>query len=162
GRIAEAVEQAAGLTAGRVSVIAQVGRGAPQRLEFSTRGACPVCGFRLSHALEPRHFSFNTHAGACPDCDGLGTRLACQPELLVTHPDRPLQEGALHGKLSRYLVKGQGYYEHLLRTVARAHRIDIDKPFDELNENQQALLLSGTGARKTYQVEIKKSRSSAE
>ena len=64
-------------------------------------------------------------------------------------------------QLSRYLVKGQGYYEHLLRTVARAHRIDIDRPFEQLNEKQQALLLSGTGARKSYQVEIKKSRSSA-
>jgi excinuclease ABC subunit A len=162
GRIAEAVEQAAGLTAGRVSVVAQPGRGEARRLEFSTRGACPVCGFRLGHALEPRHFSFNTHAGACTDCDGLGMRLACQPELLVTHPERSIGEGALHGKLERYLVKGQGYYEHLLRTVARLHRINLDQPFHALTQKQQALLLTGEGARPTYKVEIRKSRSSAE
>jgi excinuclease ABC subunit A len=161
-RIAEAVEQAAALTAGRVSVIAQPAKGEPVRLEFSTRGACPTCGFRLEHPLEPRHFSFNTHVGACEACDGLGSKPACDPELLIAHPERPLTDGAISSRIGRYLVKGQGYYEHLLRTVARSHRIDLDKPFSSLTERQRELLLTGQGARKEYAVEIQKTRGSAE
>ncbi len=159
-RVAEAVEQAAELSGGRVSVLAD--GAAPRRLEFSTRGACPTCGFRLKQELEPRHFSFNTLAGACPECDGLGLRPACDPALLIEHPERPLCDGAIRSKLGRYLVKGQGYYEHLLRTVARAHRIDLERPFQSLSERQRALLLSGEGARAEYNVEIRKSRTRAE
>jgi excinuclease ABC subunit A len=159
-RLAEALEQAAAAGEGRVSVLEREGAGV--RLEFSTRGACPTCGFRLEHALEPRHFSFNTHVGACADCDGLGARPACDPALLVEHPERPLYEGALDSKLARYLIKGQGYYEHLLRTVARVHKIDLEKPFHALTQRKRDLLLHGTGARAHYTVQIHKSRGSAE
>jgi excinuclease ABC subunit A len=159
-RLAEALEQAAAAADGRVSVLAR--DGAAERLEFSTRGACPTCGFRLEHALEPRHFSFNTHVGACPDCDGLGARPACDPALLVERPELPLYEGALDAKLGRYLIKGQGYYEHLLRTVAEEHRIDLDRPFGALTQRQRDLILHGQGARAQYTVVIHKSRGSAE
>ena len=92
-----------------------------ERHDFSTRGACTTCGFQLDEELEPRHFSFNTHVGACPGCDGLGARWECDEALFVDHPERPLvaseggEKTAVGGKLGRYLTKGKGYYEYLLR-----------------------------------------------
>ncbi len=168
GRLAEAIEQAEAL-GGRVSVLVKGGEDAPARSEYSTRGACTRCGFRLEEALEPRHFSFNTHAGACPGCDGLGVRWRCDPALLIDHPERPLLDDgraengssagappAIGGRLGRYLTKGKGYYEHLLRTVAREHGIDLSRPFRSLGEDAHELLLSGRGARPSYRVQIEK------
>jgi len=163
-RIAEAVEQAEGLSGGRVSVVvrARSGAGPLRRIEFSTRGACTECGFRLEEELEPRHFSFNTHVGACSACDGLGELWQCDPGKLVDRPDRPLcsraaeTETAISGKLGRYLTKGKGYYEALLRTVARSHGIDLERPFGELSASARELLLSGKGARARYSVRVEK------
>ncbi|MEM1449653.1 MAG: excinuclease ABC subunit UvrA, partial [Planctomycetota bacterium] len=151
-RIAEAVEQAATAAHGRVSILV---KGGP-RLEYSTHGACTQCGFQLSAPLEPRHFSFNTHVGACKTCDGIGSIFRADPAKLITDPTRPLTDGAIGGKLGRYLVKGKGYYEMLLRTVAKAHRINLDKPLGKLTEKQHALLLRGDGAREKYDVRVSK------
>jgi excinuclease ABC subunit A len=162
-RLVEAIEQAESIAGGRVSVVTRAGKGAEAtRLEYSTHGACTQCGFQLSEPLEPRHFSFNTHVGACPGCDGLGEHWRCSAALLVTHPERALVGsgedggGAIGGKLGRYLTKGKGYYEHLLRTVAEEHGIDLERPFGTLPDAQQALLLAGTGAKASYQVRIEK------
>ncbi|TDJ69928.1 MAG: excinuclease ABC subunit A, partial [Planctomycetota bacterium] len=151
-RIAEAVEQAAMVAHGRVSVVIEGG----ERLEYGTNGACTECGFQLEAELEPRHFSFNTHVGACESCDGLGKRLACEPDLLVTDPTRAITEGAIGGKLGRYLTKGKGYYENLLRTVAKRHGIEIDAPFDSLTRKQRDLILFGQGARASYRVSMER------
>ncbi|MEM7309741.1 MAG: excinuclease ABC subunit UvrA [Planctomycetota bacterium] len=157
-RIAEAVEAAEHLTGGRVSALVK-GRGG--RVEFSTRGVCTKCGFRLEEDLEPRHFSFNTHVGACIECDGLGERWQCDGELLIDRASLGLIDAdggktAISGKLGRYLTKGKGYYEYLLRTVARSHRINLERPFERLSEKHQALLLHGVGARERYRVDIEK------
>ncbi|MEW6073320.1 MAG: excinuclease ABC subunit UvrA [Planctomycetota bacterium] len=158
-RVAEAVEGAEALAGGRVAVqLAGGGR----RLDFATLGLCPRCGFRLAEELEPRHFSFNTHVGACPACAGLGESWTADPALLVDHPERPLvaaEEGsptAIGGKLGRYLTKGKGYYEHLLRRVAAAHQIDLARPFRSLSKAARDLLLFGRGARPDYRVQIAK------
>jgi excinuclease ABC subunit A len=179
-RVAEAVEQAGTIASGRVSALAREQpakretkapatrsksgprAAAGERLDFSTAGACPVCGFRLEHKLDPRHFSFNTHAGACPECDGLGHRVQCDPELLISHPQRSLEDGAISARFGRYLTKGKGYYEHLLRTVARHHRIDLGKPFGDLTAAQRALLVRGVGAKAVYHVQIEKSSERAQ
>ena len=161
-RIVEAVEQAEALAGGRVSVVVRGDKGAaPARLELSTKGACTQCGFQLGEPLEPRHFSFNTHVGACPACDGLGEHWRCVPELLVTHPERALVDdeeggGALWGKLGRYLTKGKGYYEFLLRAVAKVHKLELARPLGSLSDAEQALLLEGAGARPSYDVRIAK------
>jgi len=157
-RIAEAVEQAAALAHGRVSAVAKSG----ERIELSTLGTCTECGFRLETRLEPRHFSFNTHVGACEACDGLGSRVQCAEELLVADPTAPLTDGAIAGKLGRYLTKGKGYYEMLLRAVARAHRIDVERPFGELGERERALLLHGEGARASYTVRLERTTTNTE
>ena len=151
-RLAEAIEQGASVAHGRVSV--QLKGGA--RFEYSTKGACTQCGFQLDTELEPRHFSFNTHVGACETCDGLGETVACAGELLVSRPERSILDGAIAGKLGTYLTKGKGYYENLLRTVGRSHRIPLDKPFEELSEKQQALVLLGTEARDSYRVHLER------
>jgi len=147
-RVAEAVEQAEALTGGRIRVRA---KGGVQR-EYATRGVCPQCGFHLPQDIEPRHFSFNTHVGACQQCDGLGEQLQCEEALLISEPDEPLTDGAVPGKLGRYLVKGKGYYELLLRAVAKSHRIDLERPFSRLTDTQRALLAHGIGTRKNYSV----------
>ncbi len=157
-RVAEAVEEAESLSAGRVSVQEKGGA----RSEYSTSGTCPECGFRLTEEMEPRHFSFNTHVGACEVCDGLGEVLHCDHELLIDAPEKPLREGAISGKLGRYLVKGKGFYETLLREVARRHKLDLSKPFERLTPKQQRLIAYGEGARRVYHMTQERQSASVE
>jgi excinuclease ABC subunit A len=160
GRIAEALESGSRIGGGHVSVLEKGGE--CRRAEYTLDGACPECGFRIDDELEPRHFSFNTHVGACPACDGLGDEWRCDPALLIDDADQPLAREeagrpvAITGKLGRYLTKGKGYYEHLLRAVAASHRIDLSRPFSALTEKQRALLLHGEGARASYRVDVVK------
>jgi len=159
-RLAEAIEQAEAVAEGRVSVLIREAGG--RRAEYSTRGACTVCGFYIADDLEPRHFSFNTHVGACPACDGLGQSWQCDGDLLIESPDLALitaagEPSAIGGKLGRYLTKGKGFYEQLLRTVAKVHRIELGKPFAKLSEEQRRLVLVGEGANASYDVVVEKS-----
>ncbi|MDF1797898.1 MAG: excinuclease ABC subunit UvrA [Planctomycetota bacterium] len=163
-RIAEAVEQAESLADGRVSVLVKQKGKASERHEYSLRGNCTQCGFGFEENLEPRHFSFNAHVGACPDCSGLGASWQCDADLLITHPERPLlrAEGgatadtAIAGKIGRYLTKGKGYYEAMLREVAKRHKIDLAQPWRALTKKHQELILFGTGSRKSYSVVVEK------
>ncbi len=157
-RIAEGIEQSAALAHGRVSF--QCAKGL--RLEASTSGACTECGFQLDSALEPRHFSFNTHVGACEQCAGLGETVVCDPDLLVTDDHLALVDGAIGGKLGRYLTKGKGYYETLLRAVARSHRINLNQPIGAMTSKSRDLLLRGVGARATYKVTLTKTTRNTE
>ncbi|MDE0915827.1 MAG: excinuclease ABC subunit UvrA [Planctomycetota bacterium] len=157
-RLAEGIEQAAALAHGRVSF--QYAKGA--RLEASTAGACTECGFQLDSALEPRHFSFNTHVGACRQCSGLGESVVCDPAILVTDPEASLMDGAIGGKLGRYLTKGKGYYETLLRAVARSHRIDLNQSVLGMSKKSLDLLLRGVGARESYKVTLRKTTRNTE
>ncbi len=157
-RLAEAAEGAAAMAQGRVSVVVSGGA----RLEYSTQGACPECGHRLAHRLDPRHFSFNTHAGACPDCDGLGATSRCDAAKLIVDPSLPLQEGALHPKFARYLVKGKGYYEHLFLEVARQHKVRVELAWANLPKAHQELVLHGKGSKPKYEVTIEKESTNAE
>ncbi len=158
GRLAEAVEQAASIAHGRVSYLPARG----ERTEYSTVGACTLCGFQLDSALEPRHFSFNTHVGACQHCSGLGETVVCDASVLIMDPTRALTDGAIGGKLGRYLTKGKGYYETLLRAVAKSHSIRLERPFERLTPKQKALLLNGEGARKSYHVLLKRTTRNTE
>lgn len=162
-RMAEAAEQASALAQGRVGIVIRGPGGvAGERLSFHTQGACSQCGFALEEALEPRHFSFNTHVGACKSCDGLGELKRCMAELLVTEPEKPLVQGAIGSKLGRYLTKGKGFYEFLLRHVAQEHGIDINQPYDKLKKRERDLIMYGRGAKKEYAVEIEKSYRNAD
>ena len=106
---------------------------------FSARFACPECGYSLDE-LEPRLFSFNNPAGACPSCDGLGVKQFFDESRIVQHPELTLGEGAIRGWDRRSV-----YYFHLLKSLAAHYNFDLDTPFDDLTADQQQVILHGSG-----------------
>ncbi len=108
-------------------------------LLFSSRHACPECGFSVP-PLEPRMFSFNNPAGACPTCDGLGFQEFFDPERVVVHPHLSLAGGAVRGWDRR-----NAHYFQLLKSLERHYHFDLEMPWSELPESVQRLLLLGSG-----------------
>src|SRR5512138_241572 len=108
--------------------------------------ACPEHGVSISE-VEPRTFSFNTPQGACPDCQGLGSKLEIDPERIIPDPDRSLNEGAIASMEWSGPKEEGGYYWQALEAAARAYRIDLDKPVRELTPEQMNIILYGTGDR---------------
>ncbi len=118
----------------------------PQDLFFSEHLACPEHGVSLPE-IEPRTFSFNTPHGACPDCQGLGSRLEIDPDLLIPDCDRSLNEGAIVAlEWSSGRDREQsGYYWQMIEAVAHHFHIDMDKPVSELPQEKLDMILRGTG-----------------
>ena len=136
-RLAESFETA--LTLGEdVAVVSLVDDEEADDLVFSARFACPTCGYSISE-LEPRMFSFNNPAGACPDCDGLGVKQFFDPDLVVTDPTLTLAEGAVRGWDRRNV-----YYFHLLTSLAKHYGFDVEKPFGKLTKKQRDAVLFGS------------------
>jgi excinuclease ABC subunit A len=106
---------------------------------FSAKYACPICGYSLRE-LEPRLFSFNNPAGACPACDGLGVKQFFDPARVVVHPELSLASGAIRGWDRRNV-----YYFQLLRSLAKHYGFDMDQPFNELPESLRTIILYGSG-----------------
>ena len=103
---------------------------------YSSSMACPDCGLDVPK-LEPRSFSFNSTYGACPECHGLGSIYDFDPAKVITDWSKPLLDGALGpGSASQYLGK-------LIHLAATRYKIDLSKPFEQLTEKQQNLLLYG-------------------
>jgi excinuclease ABC subunit A len=113
---------------------------AQRELTFSSRHACPVCGYSVP-ALEPKLFSFNNPAGACPSCDGLGVQEFFDPQRVVLHPHLSLAGGAVRGWDRR-----NDHYFHLIQSLARHYGFDIETPWTELPEAVRQVLLHGSGA----------------
>src|SRR5690348_12590473 len=109
---------------------------------FSAKFACPTCNYALSE-LEPRLFSFNNPVGACPKCDGLGSITFFDPKRIVAFPHLSLAGGAIKGWDRR-----NQFYFQLLQSLAKHVGFDIDKPFDELPERVQNVVLYGSGDEK--------------
>ena len=114
-------------------------------LTFSERFACPEHGVGLPE-LQPRVFSFNSPHGACPRCTGLGAQQEIDPDLLVPDPSLSISEGAL----VPWSVGSSSYYESIIQAIAERYEIDVDKPWQELTEEQQNLFLYGTNGDKIY------------
>lgn len=108
-------------------------------LLFSSRFACPHCGYSLLE-LEPRLFSFNNPAGACPSCDGLGVKQYFDPERVVLDGSLSIGAGAIKGWDKRTI-----YYYQMLCAVAKHYGFDIDKAFNKLSHKERDLLLFGSG-----------------
>ena len=107
---------------------------------------CVACEFYQDQPLVPREFSFNSHVGACADCAGLGKTLQVDPGLLVPFHDRPLLEGALvAGPLGSALSRKNGRADRALRAFCEREGIDLARPFGDLSEAQQGLLIEGDG-----------------
>jgi len=136
-RLAESFETALELADGIALVAPMDGSG--EEHTFSARFACTQCGYALSE-LEPRLFSFNNPAGACPTCDGLGVRQFFDPEKIIQHPEATLAEGAIKGWDRRAV-----YYFQLLSSVAEHYDISLDTPWQELPDWFRQVLLYGSG-----------------
>jgi len=106
---------------------------------FSAKFACPQCGSALPD-LEPRLFSFNNPAGACPRCDGLGTVEFFDPRRVVAHPNLSLAGGAIRGWDRR-----NHFYHAMLQSLARHYGFDIEQPWEMLDDNVQQRVLYGSG-----------------
>lgn len=136
-RLAESFETAIELGEGLALVVDMDGE--DEDLVFSSRFACPHCGYSLRE-LEPRLFSFNSPYGACSDCDGLGVRQFFDEQRIVQHPEASLAEGAIRGWDRRSV-----YYYHLLSSLAQHYGFAMDTPFEELDKKHQAIVLHGSG-----------------
>lgn len=136
-RLAESFETALQLTDGLVSMSFMDGD--EEDRTFSAKHACPVCEHSLTE-LEPRLFSFNNPAGACPGCDGLGTSQFFDINKVVQFPEASLAEGAIRGWDRRNL-----YYFHLLQSLSTHYEFSIDTPWQELSPENQKAILYGSG-----------------
>ena len=113
---------------------------------FSEHLSCPEHGISIGE-IEPRTFSFNTPHGACPDCQGLGSKLEIDPERIIPDPDHSLNEGAIASMEWSGPKEEGGYYWQSLEAAARAFKIDLNKPVRELTKEQMDIVLYGTGER---------------
>ncbi|PLT29009.1 excinuclease ABC subunit UvrA [Peribacillus deserti] len=141
GRLADSLESALKLGDGKV-VVDVIGE---EELLFSEHHACPICGFSISE-LEPRMFSFNSPFGACPDCDGLGSKLEVDKELVIPIKDLTLRNHAI----APWEPTSSQYYPQLLEAVANHYGIDLDVPVKDLPSHQLDKILYGSAADKIY------------
>ena len=111
-----------------------------ESIPFSEQYACPICGFTVGE-LEPRLFSFNAPLGACPTCEGLGSKLVVDIDLVIPDRTKTLREGALEP----WNPISSKYYPSLLEQFCESEGIDLDTPFKQLPKHQQQQLLYGNG-----------------
>lgn len=135
-RLSESFENALQLTEGLVTVSA-LDSSFPDMV-FSSRFACRECGYSIAE-LEPRLFSFNNPMGACPTCDGLGVDQYFDPERVVQNPDLSLAQGAIRG-----WDKKSTFYYPLLQSLAAHYDFSLERPFADLAEIHQNIVLYGT------------------
>ncbi len=109
---------------------------------YSTDYGNAETGFTLGE-LTPKHFSFNSHLGACPACHGLGTQLVCDPDLMISDPAKTLAEGAIT-PWRRGTKRMQAYYRHLQRALVKHFQVDEDVPFGDLPDEFKNALYFGT------------------
>ncbi|HWR34869.1 MAG TPA: excinuclease ABC subunit UvrA [Clostridia bacterium] len=131
-RLANSVDIAIKLGGGLVQVVIVGG----EEHMYSSRLACPDCGISVPQ-LEPRSFSFNTVYGACPECNGLGSRYDFDPAKLILDWSKPLLDGGL-GPGS-----GSAYLQHVLKMAAEDYKFDLSLPFEQLPAATQTLILHG-------------------
>lgn len=136
-RLAESFETALKL-ADDTAIIAPMEGEALEEILFSAKFACPICGFSISE-LEPKLFSFNNPAGACPSCDGLGVKQFFDARRIV-NDELTLGEGAIKGWDRR-----NAYTFQMLNSLAVHYKFSLDTPFKDLTEKQQGLVLNGSG-----------------
>ncbi len=138
-RLADSVETALGLTEGLV-IAEDVDRG--EQTIFSSRFACPVSGFTIEE-IEPRLFSFNNPFGACPACDGLGSRLYFDPEMVV--PDENVSPR--NGAIAPWANSTSKYYVQTLESLARHFGQTMTTPWGDLSREMRDTVLYGSGGK---------------
>ncbi len=134
-RLADSLETALNLGNGKV-LVDVIGE---EELLFSENHACPQCGFSIGE-LEPRMFSFNSPFGACPDCDGLGSKLEVDLDLVIPNKELTLKQGAI----APWEPTSSQYYPQLLEAVCNHYGIDMDIPVKDLPEHLLEKVLYGS------------------
>lgn len=140
-RIADSLETALKLGEGKV-IVDVIGE---EELLFSEQHACPQCGFSIGE-LEPRMFSFNSPFGACPECDGLGSKLEVDLELVIPNRDLTLKEHAI----APWEPTSSQYYPQLLEAVCDHFGVDMNIPVKDIPEHLLEKVLYGGGREKIY------------
>ncbi|MZI95895.1 excinuclease ABC subunit UvrA [Vibrio sp. CAIM 722] len=136
-RLAESFETALELSGGVVIAAPMSGEGEEQ--VFSANFACPHCGYSMQE-LEPRLFSFNNPAGACPTCDGLGVQQYFDEDRVVQDPNLSLADGAIRGWDKRNF-----YYFQMLTSLADHYKFKLTTPFEKLPKKIRDVILHGSG-----------------
>ena len=140
-RLADSVETALNLSDGLVIVENfEMKNGKVDNELFSSKFACPVSGFTIDE-IEPRLFSFNNPYGACEECDGIGTDLSIDPNLVVPNKNLSINEDAL----APWPVSRYGYFRNILKVVARKYKFSLDTPWKSLGKKIQNIVLYGSG-----------------
>ncbi|MGG1883897.1 excinuclease ABC subunit UvrA [Bacillus safensis] len=140
-RLSDSLETALRLGEGRV-MIDVIGQ---EELLFSEHHACPHCGFSIGE-LEPRMFSFNSPFGACPSCDGLGSKLEVDPELVIPNKDLTLRQHAI----APWEPQSSQYYPQLLEAVCTHYGIDMNIPVKDIPSHLFDKILYGSGSERIY------------
>lgn len=140
-RLFDSVEAALRLADGYVIIDTMDGN----ELLFSEHYSCAICGFTVPE-LEPRLFSFNAPFGSCQTCDGLGSRLEVDLDLIIPDRSKTLREGAL----APWNPISSNYYPSLLEQAMAEFGVDMDTPFEELSEQEQNLVLYGSDEREFH------------
>jgi excinuclease ABC subunit A len=137
-RLAESFETALTLSGGIVLVVPMDGEEGVAPMTFSANFACPECGYSMSE-LEPRIFSFNNPAGACPTCDGLGVQQYFDPAKVIGDPSISLANGAIRGWDKRSF-----YYFQMLKSLSEHYKFDLETPWEDLPPKTQEVILRGS------------------
>ena len=134
-RLAESVENALSLGDGNLIVFLMDSN---QDITYSSKMACPTCGYSIPE-LEPRLFTFNNPAGACPDCEGLGVKQYVDVSKVIHEPTASLSEGAIVG-----WDVSHRYHYHLIRCLSKEYDFSLETPYQDLENDIQDLLLNGS------------------
>ena len=134
-RLAESVENALNLSDGNV-IIFLLDKN--EDITYSSKMACNECGYSIPE-LEPRLFTFNNPAGACPDCEGLGVKQYVDVSKVIHEPTASLSEGAVVG-----WDISHRYHFHLFRCLSKEYKFSLDEPYENLNDEIKNLILNGS------------------
>ena len=134
-RLAESVENALNLGDGNLIVFLMDSN---EDITYSSKMACPTCGYSIPE-LEPRLFTFNNPAGACPDCEGLGVKQYVDVSKVIHEPTASLSEGAIVG-----WDVSHRYHYHLIRCLSKEYDFSLETPYQDLENDIQDLLLNGS------------------
>ncbi len=140
GRLTDSVETA--LREGKGKLMVEVAGEKVPRM-YSESNACPTCGIGFPE-LSPQSFSFNSPLGMCVECNGLGERQAADPSLVVPDPTRSIRDGAV-AVWGESIAKDSGWTTNIVKALAKAFKIDLDKPWNKLSDKQRDILMNGTG-----------------
>ncbi|MEJ2411517.1 MAG: excinuclease ABC subunit UvrA [Anaerolineales bacterium] len=142
-RLTDSVETALKYGDGYLVIYDETDENNPVTTNYSEHLACPVCDISLPE-IEPRTFSFNTPHGACPTCEGIGTKLEVDENLLVPDKTLSINEGAIDAQEWGGPRAQGGYYWRALVGAADLYGIDLDQPYRELSDQEQQVILFGT------------------